>query len=114
MTSQTHHLSAAKQLAIAGAALLGVSMVSAFLNAGGMRLNPLKLGLAMMLGPAFGWLWAAHTGGVGEALELLVPTTAFVVIPLAFWAWSRSPALLAVSSMMWFMSGWYFAVGMWI
>lgn len=69
---------------------------------------------AILLGPFLGW-WRAYSRNELEgALGILVPGTALCVIPLAVWIRSRKPWLLAVVALFWFLSGHYFAIGMWI
>jgi hypothetical protein len=69
---------------------------------------------AIALGPVFGWWAAISSGAFPQAFELLIPLTVACLVPLIAWTLRRQPWLLALAGFLWFTSGFYFAVGMWI
>ena len=57
---------------------------------------------------------AASRHQLSEALELLLLATGTAMLPLLAWLVHPAPARLVLAAFFWFISGYYFAVGMWI
>lgn len=106
-----------RQLAGVGACLAVISFLAAYSDTTTRilaRPSAVLVAGAIALGPLFGWCVAISRGDVSRALDLLVPATLTCLIPLAVWYARPSPWLLATAAFFWFLSGYYFAVGMWI
>ena len=104
------------QVAICGAALLVASCAVGLLSAstGNSATQGIRLGLAITLGPILGWWTAISRADIGGAVGLLTFSSTICLIPLSMWFWRRSPWLAALGTGLWFLFGWYFAIGMWI
>jgi hypothetical protein len=68
----------------------------------------------LMVGPLAGWLVAVEMGALPGALELLIPSTLLSIIPLAVHVLRGSLSALLLGSSFWWLSGYYFCLGMWI
>jgi hypothetical protein len=106
-----------RQLAIVGSSLVGASLLAAYSDTTERILNHVSTAAvagAITLGPLFGWWVAVSRGDVSRALGLLVSLTLACGIPLLVWQVRPWPWLLVLAAFLWFISGCYFAVGMWI
>jgi hypothetical protein len=75
----------------------------------------LRVAAAIAIGPIGGWWDACRTGRIANAFALLITMTLAALLPLA--AWIRRPrhsGLLGLATFLWFTSGYYFTIGMWI
>ena len=103
-----------RQLAWAAAALAAASLSASTVM---VRSIAAVVGVAILIasGPASGWWRAITEGRMSTALPLLLLATGLPVVPLALWLRANNhTGFLGLAVLLWFASGWYFTIGMWI
>jgi hypothetical protein len=110
-------VSAPRQLSISAVVLLVASSAAAWSvpKPHAFKYSVLRVTLAIALGPISGWCEAWRTGEIKRAFALLVTMTLVTLVPLAIWIRRGGHSgLLGLATFLWFVSGYYFVVGMWI
>lgn len=108
---------ARRQLVIAGITVLAMGVVIALLEGDGPasdRTHRLAVAILTASGPLAGW-WIAMSGyGIARMWGFLFWTSAIPLVPLLLWRRRLNPAFLGLSTVLWFLVGFYCSVGMWI